>query len=103
MVAQVLFYDPKSPEDIAPYGFDFTPWLIPANGIIPADIIVTASVSISGSGLVATGALINSLGTTVTTMLSGGTAGLVYSVHFLITTAQGITLQRSGQLQVIER
>lgn len=101
MVATTLFYDPKSPEDICPYSLDFTQWMIPATSTTLADSIVSAVVSLSGSGLTATGSLVN--GNVVTTILSGGTAGMVYLVHFRITTLQGLTVQRSVSLQVVER
>ncbi len=99
----IQYYSPKSPHDDAPYAIDFTPWLIPATGTTPADVPITAAVSVSGPDdlLISVGALIT--GNVVTTMLSAGTIGFVYTISFLITTQMGITVERSGMLQVIQR
>lgn len=101
-MATALYFDPKSPEDVDDFSFSFVNLLAPATSTTVADTIVTASVTISGpdNSLIATGAIIN--GPVVTTILSGGTAGSVYLIHYYIVSLQGVILQRSPILQVIE-
>ena len=96
-----LWWDAKDPTDVAPYSLNFKDWLIPKTSTTDRDEIDTASVTTSDAALTATGSLIT--GDVVTTVLSGGTAGQTYQVHFLVNTVAGYTVKRSVEIQVANR
>lgn len=84
---------PKTPESILDYTFDWTAWLaageaITANTVTPASGVVVVS-SVASA-------------TTVTTTLSGGTAGQLARITCLISTNQGRTEEAAIYLQITE-
>lgn len=91
-----IFQGRKDPADVVPYSMDFV-----SKGFLePSDVIVTAAVSVSGPDNTMTlGEAINFQGV-ITTYVSGGTAGGNYILSFEITTAEGDTAERSGQIIV---
>lgn len=105
-ISTLPYFDPKAPEDIAPFTRDFTNLLSPesADGSIPADTITgTPTITITGTDNALTAATATVDGPFVTTVLSGGTAGVVYTVSYTINTMLGITVTRSALVQVMIR
>ena len=93
-----LNWPTKDPGDILDYILDIAPALVGNDG----DGIATAIVSISPSN---PGDLelqsVTADGCRIILWLSGGQAGLIYTITFVITTINGRSLQRSVLLPVL--
>jgi hypothetical protein len=90
----LLYFDAKAPSDVLDYIWDFgaSPWLV------GSDTIITASVTVSPTGLSI--GVVTHDSTTVTGWLGGGVAATEYTVSANIVTAQGRTASRSAVLYV---
>lgn len=97
------YFDPKSPDDIATFSFDFTEWLAQTTIDAGADVNITGTpvVTTSDNSLIASGVILN--GPLVTFTLSEGNVNTTYTVYCEITTNLGVTIKRSGLVQCIER
>lgn len=89
----------KDPNDVKYYSCDFT-----SEGFLePSEVIVDAAVSIDGpdDSLTCSSPPINFNGV-ITTIVSGGTPGANYFLHFDITTnLRGQQDRKSGQILVL--
>jgi len=91
-----LYFDPKDPVDQATFNFNWGAWI---NGSDP--VLTVNSVSASPSGLtIGTPSLNNNV---VSVVLTGGTAGINYTVSCQVTTVGGTVAKRSGILPVQTR
>lgn len=90
----------KDPDSTVKFTFDWELWLEELEEVDAATTIDTVSVTADAG--ITVGTTTNS-DTAVTTTLSGGTAGEIYTVTCQITTANGQTDQRSARVRVIER
>jgi len=91
-----LYFDPKDPVDQATFNFNWSAWI---NGSDP--VLTVNSVSASPSGLTIGTPSLNS--NIVSVILSGGTAGINYTVSCQVTTVGGTVAKRSGILPVQSR
>lgn len=121
-----IIFDPKDPIDLSPKVMNFTDLLnvtVPPTGRTDAEVLASATVSavsisvlqpndlITNGGLVITGDVIDGNGhvvgtapkSAVLTIVSGGTSGRRYRIHFTVTTSWGYIYNRSGLLQVMAR
>lgn len=99
-----LAFDPKDPADTDGFAIDITAWL-------GADTVASATATATGLTVISTvvgnpsvvlfGETVTL--TTVTAWISGGQAGVTYTVTFHITTASGRSCYRSVQLPVQTR
>lgn len=99
MADLTLRWSKKRPVDHAPYTVGFGDWLTAKTSTNPRDTIATATVSTSDPALTASGAII--VGDNVTTQLSGGVAGNVYTITITITTSAGLTKAQPVLIQVV--
>lgn len=93
----VYWPEPKDPDDVKDYGFD---WALELAGDSPDDTISSYTVTVS-SGL--TRDSDSRTGAVITAWLSGGTAGREYNVLCRVVTANGRTLDRTGIVRVRTR
>ena len=84
---------PKTPEAILDYTFDWSMWL--ETGELITSSTITPPADMTTTNKVASG-------TTVTATLSGGTAGETARITCLITTNQGRTEEAAFYLQITE-
>lgn len=82
---------PKSPDAVLDYAFDWSAWLATNETISGAAVTVPTGITLSQPASINAGV--------VTFWLSGGTAGIGYSIVCQITTSQGRTDSRSFYLQ----
>lgn len=84
----------KDPDAVLDYGFNWTDWLDPLETITTHTVTVPAGVTLDShaedDGL-------------VTAWISGGTAGVAYTVGCLVTTSAGRTDERSITIRVEDR
>ena len=92
MATNVYIKDPQAELD---YKFDWSNWLTDGDTIQDASVTATAGLTVAPNPTVST--------TAVTCWLSGGTAGLDYTVTCHIETAGGRVDERSIKVQVRER
>lgn len=86
-------WDPKDPDEVKDYEFDWT-------DILKGDTISGTTWTISPSGLTKDSDTNNSSTTTI--WVSGGTAGVTYSLMNEITTAGGRKYNRTRKLKMKE-
>jgi hypothetical protein len=87
---------PKGPTDELPYRMDWGPFLNPLG-----DAVLTSAWD--AGGLDAAGEAIEPGGQGTTLRLSGGTAGVTYTVSNTVTTTGGRTVKRSFKVRVEDR
>jgi hypothetical protein len=85
----------KDPDAVLDYQFDWSDWLTDGDTIQDASVTATAGLTVAPDLTVTA--------TAVTCWLSGGTAGLDYTVTCHIETAGGRVDERSIKVQVRER
>ena len=85
----------KQPAESRLYTMDFSQNL--ASGVTLSSV---TSVAASPSGLTLSGAAAVSNDVYAQQQISGGTAGIVYTVTFVVVDSQGNTLEGEGKLQV---
>ncbi len=95
----------KDPDSVLDYVFDFaastngtgtSDWLAAGETISTKTVTADTGITIDSSA-------ITDANTSVTVWLSGGTAGIEYSVACLITTSASRTVERTIRVQVEER
>ena len=84
---------PKTPESVLDYTFDWTAWLASGEAITSSSVTPASGVAVVSSVASAT---------TVTATLSGGTAGQLARITCLISTSQGRTEEAAIYLQITE-
>lgn len=99
-----LVFPPKNPNDVLPYGLDFTEQM--TQDIDALATIQSVSVDIIASPPGSTPTTLTISGELLTAdvaacIVSGGTLGTVYRLHFVVTTNKGSVYDRSGSLSVM--
>ena len=90
-----VMMDPKDPESVLLYTFDWTEWLDTGDTLSTHTITAQTGITVDSDAIAAN--------TKVNITLSGGTANKDYIVECLITTANGLTDERSMRIPVRER
>lgn len=101
----LLYKDPSATLD---FGFDLAsanklsaPWLA-ANEVVTG-VTVTADTGITAAAGAISANSAGVAGSLLLSMISGGTLGVTYAVHFQFVTSQGRTDTRSVQICVAQR
>lgn len=94
-MTQTLYFPDRDPSDVTPHTWDFSQWL-GSN-----DLLQTAVVTANPSDLQVSMPIIQSQ--TATVWLSGGTAGVTYTVSCQVTSQNGLEATRSASLYTVQR
>jgi hypothetical protein len=92
----------KDPEDVLPFGIDFSEQMEADNDTLASLAPVTIYVLFAPNGDPTT-LVVNTYalsGQQAVAILSGGTPGVTYVIHFVVTTTAGHIYRRSGKLLV---
>lgn len=84
----------KDSDAVLDYAFEFEDWLSPSETINSITIIASPGITVDSS---------SNTTDTVTVWLSGGTAGVPYTVTCRIVTNQGRTDDRTMTIRVVNR
>lgn len=108
LMADRYVFDDKSPGDEWPHKLDFSKVDGESRVLPEDDRIVWAKVDCQPNDLIAEGSIIDEEGTSVTTILKGGsplsaTEPRVYRVIYRVVTQAGHKLERSAMIKVRER
>ena len=95
MSAPIVMENPKDPDAVLDYTWDWSKWLSASETISTATVVaVTPGISVLSSSVV---------GSTVVAWIGGGTAGETYRVRCHITTNQSRADDRTISIRVEER
>ena len=94
-----LNWPTKDPQDVLDYQLDIAPAVAGNSHDVISSMTVSVAPADPGDVIVNSAA---ADGTIAIAWLSGGQAGIVYTVTFLLTTTSGRTIQRSILLPVLE-
>lgn len=92
---KVTTHEKRASDDLT-YEWDFTSW-----PLVASDAIASAVITSTPSGLTIGSAAINSAGTKVQATITGGVAGLTYTVTCTATTTAGRDIVGDGYLEVV--
>jgi hypothetical protein len=98
------FFKPqKAPADHLPYGFDWTKWLARnalESAALAGDVVVSASITATPSGLTIGSTGIDDAGKVVSAMISGGVDQTDYTLICTVSTQAGLQAVAEETLQV---
>jgi hypothetical protein len=84
----------KDPQEVLPFTLDWNRWLVSPDVISSHTVTVPAGITKDSS---------SDTDTTVTAVISGGTAGTSYDVTYHVTTSLGVQGERTLTLYVEQR
>lgn len=94
-MTQTLYFPDRDPSDNTPHTWDFSQWLG------SSDVVQSAVVTANPSDLLVSAPIVQAQ--TVTVWLSGGTAGVTYTVACQVTSQAGLEATRSASVYTVQR